>query len=105
MAETKETLRAHITGVCRDYCLYVWNEALNQVEVDASSTLRRVENSFYPPTLRVAGPSSSYTEVDPEIPEPSPSAATNALPTPTIPRKEVKQIGAVEKDKELAKPP
>ena len=59
VAETKENLRAQVTGVCRSYCLQVWNEALNQDEVGASSTLRRAENAFYSPTLRVVGPSSS----------------------------------------------
>ena len=57
--ETKEKLRAQVTSVYRGYCLQVWNEALNQARVDAFSTLRRVDNVFYPLALRVAGPSSS----------------------------------------------
>ena len=57
--ETEENLRAQVTGVYRGYCLQVWNEALIQAGVDAFSTLRRVDNVFYPLALRVAGPSSS----------------------------------------------
>jgi len=51
VAETEKNLRAQVIGLCRGYCLQVWNEALNQVGVDTSSTLRRAENAFYPPTL------------------------------------------------------
>ena len=51
VAETEENLRAQITKVCRGYCLQMWNKASNQAGVDASSTLRRVENAFYPSTL------------------------------------------------------
>lgn len=41
ITETEESLRAEVTRVCREYCLQVWNEALNQVGVKASSALRR----------------------------------------------------------------
>nr|POE95288.1 hypothetical protein CFP56_05650 [Quercus suber] len=37
----------------------VWIEALNLAEVDASSNLRKTENIFYLPTLRVAAQSTS----------------------------------------------
>ena len=39
VAETEEALRAKVSKVCRYYCLQVWNEALNQAKVEASSTL------------------------------------------------------------------
>ena len=29
VTETKEALKAEVSGVCRTYCLQVWNEALN----------------------------------------------------------------------------
>ena len=49
VAETEEALRAKVMGVCRTYCLQVWNEALDQAKVEASSSLRKVENVYYPP--------------------------------------------------------
>nr|XP_023918640.1 uncharacterized protein LOC112030182 [Quercus suber] len=79
------------------------NQSLNQVGVDASSTLRRAENAFYPPALRVAGPSSSLAKAIPKAPKPSKDASASALPALTIPCKEADQAGAVEKDKEPAK--
>ena len=51
VAETEEALRAEVMGVCRTYCLQVWNEALDQAKVEASSSLRKVENVYYPPPL------------------------------------------------------
>ena len=48
MAETEIALRAEVSEVCRNYCSQVWIEALNQVEVEASSMLRRAENIYYP---------------------------------------------------------
>ena len=41
VVETEEALKAEVLGVWRTYYLQVWNEALYQVRVDASSTLRR----------------------------------------------------------------
>ena len=103
VAETEENFRAQVTGVYRGYCLQVWNEALNQAEVDASSTLRRAENAFYPPALQVAGPSSFQAKAVPKTLEPSLVASASALPFSTIPPKEVDQAGAIEKKKEPIK--
>ena len=47
VAETKEALRAEVLKVCRFYCLQVWNEALDQARVVASSALRKVESVYY----------------------------------------------------------
>lgn len=71
--------------------------------MDASSPLRKVENVFYPPALRVAGPSSSHAKVVPQDLEPSQAASAGALPTSTLPLKEANQTGAMEKDKEPVK--
>ena len=101
MAETKENFRAEVTGVYRGYCLQVWNEALNQTEVDASSTLRRAENVFYP--LQVAGPSSFQAKAIPKTPEPSLVAFASALPFSTIPPKKVDQASAIKKEKKPTK--
>ena len=61
--ETKENLRAKVTGVCRGYYLQVWNEALNQARVDASFELRRTKNILYSPTLCIASPSNSRVDI------------------------------------------
>ena len=53
MAETEDALRAEVPAVCRAYYAQIWEEALNRVGIDASSELRRPENIFFPPTLRV----------------------------------------------------
>ena len=52
VVETEEDFKAEVSGVCRTYCLQVWNEALNLTGVEASSTLRRTENVYYPPTIQ-----------------------------------------------------
>ena len=103
MKETDENLRAQVTGVCRGYCLQVWNEALNQAGVDAFSTLKRAENVYYPLALCVAGPSISQVDTAPKAPEPSKAAPASALPAPTVPSKEADQAGAMDKDNELTK--
>ena len=103
MAETEENLKARVFGVCRGYCLQVWNEALNKVGVDASSTLRRAKNVYYSPAIRASGPSSSKVENAPKDPNLSKNASTSALLSPTIPPKEVKQVGAAKKEKETVK--
>ena len=47
MVEIEEALRAEVSGVCRTYCFQVWNEALNQAGVEASSVLKKVESVYY----------------------------------------------------------
>ena len=59
VAETEEALRVEVSKVCRKYCLQVWNEALNQVGIEASSIFRRAKNVYYPPAIRASGPPSS----------------------------------------------
>ena len=49
-------------GVCRLYCFQVWNEALKQAGVEASSDLWKVENVYYPPAIRETTPISSKVE-------------------------------------------
>lgn len=71
--------------------------------MDASSTPRKVENAYYPPALLVAGPSSFQAKVAPKAPVPSQVAPAIALPTPPVPRKEVDQAEAVDKNKEADK--
>ena len=46
VAETEEALKAEVPWVCRTYCAQVWDEALNQVGVEASSVLRKAESVY-----------------------------------------------------------
>jgi len=40
-------LAEEVAGVCRDYCIKTWAEALNWAEVPADSELRRAVNIFF----------------------------------------------------------
>ena len=61
VAKTQATLKAQVPGVCRLYCSQVWNEALKQARVKASSNLWRwrmyttllPSGKLPPPTLRL----------------------------------------------------
>ena len=86
VAETKEALNAEISKVCIFYYLQVWNEAFNQVGVEASSALRRAESVYYSPAIRALGSkantASKEADEGKEIP-------TKDLPTANILPKEV----------------
>ena len=103
MVETKENLGAQVSKVCRGYCFQVWNEVLNQVKVDASSTLRRAENVFYPLAIQTSSPSSFKAESALKYLNLSKDASANALPSSTIPYKKVDHNGVAEKEKDTAK--
>ena len=66
MANTQATLKAQIPGVCKLYCSQVWEEALKQAGVDASSDLWKAESIFYPSAIRETAPPSSEAVRDPE---------------------------------------
>ena len=66
VAKTQATLKAQVLGVYRLYCSQVWNEALKQAGVEASSDLWEVENVYYPPAIREAAPSSFEVRDAPE---------------------------------------
>jgi len=85
VAETQATLKAQIPGVCRLYCFQVWNEALKQARVEASSDLWKVEMLYYPPTIRETAPASSEAESTPEEAETARPEATLAVTTPNEP--------------------
>ena len=61
VAETQASLKAQIPGVCRLYCSHVWDEALKQAGVEASSDLWKAESIFYPPAIRETASASSET--------------------------------------------
>lgn len=91
--ETEEALRAQVTRVCRGYCLQVWTQALNLAEVGASSRLRKTENIFYPPALRITAPSSSRAN----------TTHTDTLLATSETSKEPDRAGTKGKEKEATK--
>ena len=87
MAETQATLKVQVLGVCRLYCSQVWNEALKQAGVDASSDLWKAKRVFYPPAIREdATLSSEVRDALEEVEAASPSAAL-AITSPEVPAK------------------
>ena len=52
VAKTQAALKAQVPGVYRLYCSQVWNEALKQAGVDATSDLWKAERVFDPPAIR-----------------------------------------------------
>ena len=56
VADTQAVLKAQIPGVCRLYCSQVWNEALKQARVEASSDLWKAEKVYYPLAIRETNP-------------------------------------------------
>ena len=47
MRETEVRLIDELAGVCKDYCLEVWIEALNQAGAPATAKWRKAENVYY----------------------------------------------------------
>ena len=96
VADTQATLKAQVYGVCKLYCSQVWNKALKQAGVEASSDLWRVENVYYPPTIRETAPSSSEARDAPEETEAAGPEAALAITAPDEPAMESEPSGAIE---------
>ena len=103
VAETKEALRAEVSGVCRAYCLQVWNEALNLARVEASSALKRAENVYYPPIIQAPSSSTFSDDATPTCTSPIEEIPTKDPPPPGSPPKGAEQTDAPEKEKEVPK--
>ena len=98
VVETEAALKAQVHGVCRLYCSQVWNEALKQAGVDASSNLLKVECVFYPPTIKEdAAPSSKAQDAPEGVEVTSPSAALEII-SPQVPTKESGPSGMARAD-------
>ena len=91
VVETEEALRAEVSEVCRFYCFQVWNEALDQAGVEASFTLRRVENVYYPPAICALGSSGSKADLVSKEANEGKESPTKALPTANISPEVAKQ--------------
>ena len=80
VAETEAALKAQVPGVCRLCCSQVWNEALKQAGVDASSNLWKAECVFYPPAIREdTTPSSEVRDASEGVEVASTSAAPEII--------------------------
>ena len=98
VAETEAALKAQVPGVCRLYYSQVWNEALKQAGVDASSNLWKAECVFYPLAIREDATSSSEVRDAPEgVEVASPSAASEII-SPQVSAKESGSSGTAGAD-------
>ena len=98
VAETEAALKAQVLGVCKLYCSQVWNEALKQAGVNASSNLWKAECVFYPPAIKEdAAPSFKVRDAPEEVEVASPSVALE-ITSPKVPAKESGHSGEVGTD-------
>ena len=82
VVETEEALRVEVLEVCKSYYLQVWNEALNQARIEASSALKKVDSIYYLPAIRASSSASSKADIAFEVAEigkDSPSKASLSL--------------------------
>ena len=77
VVETEDALRAEVPSVYRVYCAQTWEEALNQVRVEASSELRKPERIIFPPALQIP----KQTKIAPSAPQPVKEAPPQHPPT------------------------
>ena len=106
VAETEKALRVEVLEVCRFYFLQVWNEALYQAGVGASSALKRAENVYYLPAIcALVSLSSKPDSVSKEADE-CKGSPSKALPIANISSEVVEQSedaeNAVDTTKEVA---
>ena len=88
VTETKKALRAEVSGVCRNYCFQVWNEALNQAKVKASSILKRLQSAYYPPVIRAFSSINSKADTPFDVTEPKKNSPDKVPPSSSNPPKE-----------------
>ena len=103
VAKIEEALRVEVLEVCRYYCLQVWNEALNQAGVKASSALRKAESVYYPPAIHVSGSSGSKVYIASKEANDGKESPTKVLPLVNIPSKETEQPEVTEKATDITK--
>ena len=73
VAKTDEALRTKVSGV--------WNEALNQAGVEASTALRRVNNFYYPLAIRASSSLDSQTNFASKEADASKDSLAKAFPS------------------------
>ena len=106
VVKTEKALKAEVLGVCRTYCLQVWNEALDQAKVEAFSALRKAKNVYYPLVIHASGLSSSSSpkaDIVPKETNVDKDSLAKVLPSSTSPPKEAEQAKAPKKGKDTTK--
>jgi len=103
VAKTEKALSVEVSEVCRSHCLQVWNEALNQAGVEASSAFRRAESVYYPPVIWASSSSGSKAGTASEEVDIDKDSSTKALLSPDSPSKEAEQPGVAEKETNTTK--
>ena len=81
----------------------MWNKALNQAGVEASSTLRRVESVWYPPAIRASGSSGSKADIATKEANTGKESPTKVLPSVNSPSKEAERPKVAEKETDITK--
>ena len=71
--------------------------------VEASSTLRRAKNVYYPPAIRASSSLGSKADTTPQDPNPRQVSPAKAPSSSNNPPKEVKQVKVAEKKKDTTK--
>ena len=103
VAETEEALKAEVSEMGRYYCLQVWNEALNQVGVEASSAVRRVKSVCYPPAIRASGSLGSKADIASKEADTGKESLAKVLPSVNSPSKEAEWPKVAEKEADITK--
>ena len=98
VAETEKALRAEVSEVCRTYCSQVWNEALNQAKVEASSVLRMAESVYYPLVIRDVS-SGSRTDTTSEVIKVSKDSSASVPTSFDKPAEKAEHPKVIEKEK------
>ena len=75
----------------------MWNEALNQARVEASSTLKKAESIYYPPAIHARGSASSKVDTSSNVAELGKGSLAKVPPSSSSPSKEAQQYRVVEK--------
>ena len=97
MAEIEEAFRAEVSRVCRNYCLQVWNEALNQTAIEASSKFRRVECVYYPFAIRAPASTSSKADTPSKVAKLGKIAQKRSLSPPAALQKRSSSLRSLKK--------
>ena len=103
MVEIEDTLMAEAPGVCRLYWAQVWDEALNQAGVEASSALRKAKNIYYPEAIRPPSSSSYKADIPLEVADPEKIGSEKALPSSSSPPKVAERPVVNKKEAEVTK--
>ena len=81
----------------------MWDEALNQARVEASSTLKKAANVYYPEVIRPPSFSSSKADTPLKMANLEKNKSEKALPSSGSPPKVVEQPSVNEKEAEATK--